>query len=731
MSSYNTRYSARYKDLEIEIKKLDYTGSSDTITHLAPQPIELSYTGDKGERKYVQGSSLTFSFYELNGENYDEIFDSDFRDYKLLLRNYDTSTVVWEGYIKPENLTKSYLDYHKLINLQATDAIADLKDIPFEKVIGRVPILNVVKNALSYTGIELPIEIQLNTWETSHMVEGECPIEKAYIDTRKFYALKDGKTEYDDSYTVLERVLQPFSSTIKQSNGAYRITNYNEIESNVFVYDFSTLSFVEDLSSNSLINLDDYKFHTSSDKTKIRPLRYVDLTFANKDMGGELIADISSWNDPSIWSINGYWIVESDNTLFILNDIPGFDCSLALTSPFAVNYINGNEYMSLSLDMKIDPIPGALPATEGDAIYLEVWLKEASGSWTEAANWYVPRTVFYENYASTASPAWKISGDTTYQMYLVITAPVFFNDMYIRIKNLSLTQVNYLDGEISDAVVFDKNFIGDIGINKDRHTDKIYFGDSDAITEISAITIGTLNLSSKWCLYGEDTSAGIQELYTRNILRNNRKFRDYISLEVIDPCDNILPASLIQIGSKVYTITDYYKNFSESPADNYVRLSIDELLNDDPSLFYFSQTTLTSIDGESTAPTNNVVPTTGDHGALTGLGDDDHPQYLNNARGDARYPSVSYIDGSLVILKSYVDTEISYIEASINNTYDAGMWFVPEASFNDSYFKWVSGYLEPSIAGGGTGDVTKLYVDGSLAVRDARIAAINSSLGGV
>ena len=33
---------------------------------------------------------------------------------------------------------------------------------------------------------------------------------------------------------------------------------------------------------------------------------------------------------------------------------------------------------------------------------------------------------------------------------------------------------------------------------------------------------------------------------------------------------------------------------------------------------------------------------TGDHGALTGLGDDDHTQYLNNARGDARYPSITY-----------------------------------------------------------------------------------------
>lgn len=36
--------------------------------------------------------------------------------------------------------------------------------------------------------------------------------------------------------------------------------------------------------------------------------------------------------------------------------------------------------------------------------------------------------------------------------------------------------------------------------------------------------------------------------------------------------------------------------------------------------------------------TVTIPGTITDHGALTGLGDDDHPQYHNNARGDARYP---------------------------------------------------------------------------------------------
>lgn len=91
----------------------------------------------------------------------------------------------------------------------------------------------------------------------------------------------------------------------------------------------------------------------------------------------------------------------------------------------------------------------------------------------------------------------------------------------------------------------------------------------------------------------------------------------------------------------------------------------------------------------------------------------------------SNYALISYVDSSLIAR----DLNISYLESSINNSYDAAMFFIPEASFNDSYFKWVSGYLEPSIAGGGTGDVTKVYVDGSLAARDARIAAINASLG--
>ena len=38
-----------------------------------------------------------------------------------------------------------------------------------------------------------------------------------------------------------------------------------------------------------------------------------------------------------------------------------------------------------------------------------------------------------------------------------------------------------------------------------------------------------------------------------------------------------------------------------------------------------------------------------DHGALTGLADDDHTQYLNNARGDARYQPLA-LKGQVILV---------------------------------------------------------------------------------
>lgn len=50
-----------------------------------------------------------------------------------------------------------------------------------------------------------------------------------------------------------------------------------------------------------------------------------------------------------------------------------------------------------------------------------------------------------------------------------------------------------------------------------------------------------------------------------------------------------------------------------------------------------------------------------DHGALTGLADDDHSQYHNNTRGDARYYTKTLLDSGQLDSRYYTEVEVTAI----------------------------------------------------------------------
>lgn len=57
-----------------------------------------------------------------------------------------------------------------------------------------------------------------------------------------------------------------------------------------------------------------------------------------------------------------------------------------------------------------------------------------------------------------------------------------------------------------------------------------------------------------------------------------------------------------------------------------------------------------------------------DHGTLTGLSDDDHSQYHNNARGDARYYTKTLLDSGQLDSRYYTEAEVSSFLAGKANT---------------------------------------------------------------
>ncbi len=65
----------------------------------------------------------------------------------------------------------------------------------------------------------------------------------------------------------------------------------------------------------------------------------------------------------------------------------------------------------------------------------------------------------------------------------------------------------------------------------------------------------------------------------------------------------------------------------------------------------------------------SVVQSAIDHGSISGLGDDDHTQYLNNTRGDARYYTKTQLDGGQLDNRYYTESEVNAsLALKINNS---------------------------------------------------------------
>jgi hypothetical protein len=96
---------------------------------------------------------------------------------------------------------------------------------------------------------------------------------------------------------------------------------------------------------------------------------------------------------------------------------------------------------------------------------------------------------------------------------------------------------------------------------------------------------------------------------------------------------------------------------------------------------YYTETEIDTISGLLNTKITNTSGTLqtqityySDHGNLSGLGDDDHPQYLNQARGDARYYTETELNNGQLDTRYYTETELNsgqldtryYTEAEVN-----------------------------------------------------------------
>ncbi len=97
---YKTKYTSNVTDhsgttFVVNLLKNGYTSTASTITHYSPNPLILDYRGDRNDTPgSVRGSEVTFNIYvkEADNNKYDEIVESNYKDWMLEIKNKAKST---------------------------------------------------------------------------------------------------------------------------------------------------------------------------------------------------------------------------------------------------------------------------------------------------------------------------------------------------------------------------------------------------------------------------------------------------------------------------------------------------------------------------------------------------------------------------------------------------------------------------------------------------------------
>lgn len=91
MAVYGTKYYAYVADdsgntYTVNVKKLNYTGSSSQITDYSTTPLVLMYRGGRDDfenGKAIFPSSIRFDFYSKESDDFTELLNSEYKDYQL------------------------------------------------------------------------------------------------------------------------------------------------------------------------------------------------------------------------------------------------------------------------------------------------------------------------------------------------------------------------------------------------------------------------------------------------------------------------------------------------------------------------------------------------------------------------------------------------------------------------------------------------------------------------
>lgn len=487
------------------------------------------------------------------------------------------------GWVQPDQLSRRFMTDQYFISMNATDSLADLKQVQFpfdySMTTGLTSVVQVLKKSLEPVGLPLPFKGQLNISE-AHLSTGQTVLKNIYVNPQKFLTFKNGKQTFENSYDAIGGLLGAFNARLFQSSGHYHIVQNNEVNSKQQTINWNNLSATT-INYNRAYSGVTKVLAGTDELSKVRPLKRIEYTFndlntgyyypfpSNFDLGASVYTALSSTGGTFQFSSN-----------FLLGSGGG---GVAIENEPA--YINGASFgseaesgttVTLRFDVDLDQVifnstGGQLPLLKvelmamdsaGDKILDSVNVEFISGS---------TKTVFVNlKYAKNQD-----TGVFYHRLWVVPRGSVLMKSYNVYFSKFKIFLNN--DSDQTEHVLF----TGELNNNAiDLFEDEIDFGTSDSILDSGALMYAPSALTTTWSNYGFSDAMKLQNLLIKNKLTENSRFKNYLRVTV--KTDSIRFNQLIAILGKLYQITAY----SFDLLNNNLQLELVEYLNSPVTITY-------------------------------------------------------------------------------------------------------------------------------------------------
>ena len=222
----------------------------------------------------IRGTGLKLQLEANINRTFDEFSEvEDEKKYTVQVKK--GSQIVFNGFLKPDGITQSFVRDEWYVDLDFIDGLGSLKDLAFVKpnglnFTGKMSVHDVIMNSLARTGLVMPLNSFLPIEYIGY--SGSNILKDTYVSSDRFFKIDAQTTGGGTTMTceeVLKSVLNIFSACITQQDGQWWLYRPNDLTPNVtFIDNNSNTTFVKNIYKKVGSQIDNfYPHHCSGNQT--------------------------------------------------------------------------------------------------------------------------------------------------------------------------------------------------------------------------------------------------------------------------------------------------------------------------------------------------------------------------------------------------------------------------------------------------------------------------------